>query len=572
MQYLIAPLANHLWQSTAFVAAVAIVCLALRGHSPRLRYWLWLAASLKFLVPFSVLVSLGASFERQPESVPVVQASTVEHVYYAFAPAPASLVTASPHAAAFAWSTLLLSFWAAGFLGVAAWRFRQWRSLCSVRRRAEPVSLAFSVPAVEADSLVEPGVFGIVRPVLLLPRGLRNHLTDEQFETLLAHELCHVRCRDNLSAAMHMAAEAVFWFYPPIWWIGAKLVAERERACDQSVLAQGSSAEVYATSILNVCRCYLESPLPCAPGITGAELKTRIHEIMAGRLSHPLSAMRKAALALAAAVAISIPVAIGVLRAQTLPPPPEYTYEVVSIRPADPNERRSLFGPGPQGGMRAQNVAVVQILTFAYEVPASLLADVPNWAKTERFDVTFTPDREENFGPNTPRDQIAGVFSRQRQRMQAVLRDRFGLVLRAESREVPLYSLTIAKGGAKLTPAATDGAGRKMMMSPGRITAADADMKMLTSLLSNQLGRPVVDETGLEGKYDFVVEWTPDRPMAPPGPGGPGGPAEPPAAGDAGGGGSIFTALAEQLGLKLDSGKGPASVLVVEKIEKPEAN
>lgn len=275
---------------------------------------------------------------------------------------------------------------------------------------------------------------------------------------------------------------------------------------------------------------------------------------------------------LVAAVAIYLLASIGVLAAQTLPPPPEYTYDVVSVRPADPNERRSLFGPGPQGGMRAQNVAVVMMLTFAYDVPASLLADVPDWAKSERFDVTFTPDREESFGPGMPPDQMEGAISRQRQRMQTVLRDRFGLVLRAESREMPIYSLTVAKGGAKLTPAAGDGAGRKMMMSPGRINAADADMKMLTSLLSNQLGRPVVDETGLEGRFDFVMEWTPDGPMM--GPAGtpvPVAPGGPPSVGG-GDGASIFTALTEQLGLKLESRKGPAPVLVVEKIEKPEAN
>jgi uncharacterized protein (TIGR03435 family) len=284
--------------------------------------------------------------------------------------------------------------------------------------------------------------------------------------------------------------------------------------------------------------------------------------------------MRQAALALTALVAISLPVAIGVLRAQTLPPPPEYTYEVVSIRPAASNEPfRSLIGPGPQGGMRGQNVAVVQMLRFAYEVSDSMLADVPDWAKTERYDVTFTPDREElTLGPGLPDDQRDGLLSRQRQRWQAVLRDRFGLVLRVESREMPLYALTIAKGGSKLTPAANDGPGRKMMMSPGRITAQDADMRLLTSLLSNQLGRPVVDETGLEGKYDFVVDFTPDGSIV--GPAGsprPAAPGQPPSRGDASGP-SIFTALTEQLGLKLESRKGIASVLVVEKIEKPEAN
>ncbi|MDA0206578.1 MAG: M56 family metallopeptidase [Acidobacteria bacterium] len=578
MQHLIAPLANHMWQSTAFVAAVAVVCLALRNHSPRLRYWLWLAASLKFLVPFSVLVSLGASFDRPQESVPVVQALTVEQLSYAFAPAPPSLAAAETPAAAVAWSTALLCLWAAGFIGIAVWRFRQWRSLYVIRRQAESVSLEFPVPAVEADSLIEPGIFGIVRPVLLLPRGLRGQLTDEQFETLIAHELCHVRYRDNMTAAMHMAVEALFWFYPPIWWIGAKLVAERERACDQSVLAQGGSAEVYAASILNVCRHYLESPLLCASGITGAELKTRIHEIMERRAGRPLSAMRKAALAIAALVAVSIPVAIGLLRPQTLPPPADYMYGVVSVRPSASNEGDSRIDPDSHGGMQVQNVAVIMLMTFAYDVPAERFADVPEWVTTDRFDVGFTPEREEmSFAPvsrseGISSDQVEGLMSRQRERMQAVLRDRFGLVVRAESRELPFYALTIAKGGSKLTPAAKDGFMR-LLGSRGWFTAKGVDLQELTLGMSNQnlLGRPVVDETGLGGRYDVELKWTPDRSMPPLGARGPVGPREPPG-GDGGGEGSVFAALTEQLGIKVESRKGPASVLVVEKIEKPEGN
>jgi uncharacterized protein (TIGR03435 family) len=224
--------------------------------------------------------------------------------------------------------------------------------------------------------------------------------------------------------------------------------------------------------------------------------------------------------------------------------------------------------------MGAQNAPVIALLTFAYNVPAEQFADVPEWVKSDRFDVTFTPDREETtLEPGMPPDQREGAMSRQRQRMQAILRDRFGLVVRAESRGgQPLYSLTIAKGGSKLAAAANDGPERNMRISPGRITAKATDMKMLTRFLSTQLGRPVVDETGLEGNFDFVIEWTPDGPLM-----GPAGtpiqarPGQPPAAGDASGP-SIFTALTEQLGLKLESRKASAQVLVVEKIEKPEAN
>ena len=569
MQALIGPLANHLWQSTAFVGGVAAACLALRHCSSRLRYWLWLTASLKFLVPFSLLVTLGAFFERPPESLSPVQTATVTQVAFAFAPAPSSLPAEDTPAALSAWPTILLCVWAVGFVAVVGRRFGQWRSLLAVRRLGKPVSIAFPVPVVESNSLIEPGIFGILRPVLLLPRGLRDALSPEQLATLIEHELCHLRCRDHLTAALHMAVEALFWFYPPVWWIGAKLVAERERACDQSVLELGASAEVYAESILSVCRRYLASPLPCAPGVTGADLKTRIQEILARRIDRPLGAGRKAALALAALAAVSIPVAIGALRAQAPPGAPAYTYGTASVRPADPNGLRSLINSGPEGGMQGENVTAMKLLTFAFDVPASQLAGVPDWAQSERFDVAFTPDGEETImTPGMPPDELEALMSRQRQRMQAVLRDRFGLVAEKESRGRPVYALTLAGSGSKLT--ANDDPKPSMRLHPGRVTAEAATMKMVTRFLSAQLGRPVVDETQLDGGFDFALEWTPSRPlMGPDGAPVRVGSGQPSAAGDDP---ALAAALTEQLGLRLESRNQPVSVVVIEKIEKPSAD
>ena len=96
--------------------------------------------------------------------------------------------------------------------------------------------------------MMEPGVFGLFRPVLLLPEGITDNLTPKQFEAILAHELRHVRCFDNLTAAVHMSVEASFWFYPLVWWIGANLMDERERDCDEAVLRQGSQPGDYAES------------------------------------------------------------------------------------------------------------------------------------------------------------------------------------------------------------------------------------------------------------------------------------------------------------------------------------
>lgn len=269
-----------------------------------------------------------------------------------------------------------------------------------------------------------------------------------------------------------------------------------------------------------------------------------------------------------------IPLVAAILSAQN-PSAPEHTYDVVSIRPSDPGQRMSRFGPGPQGGMKAQNLSAIRLMTFAYDVQEFQFVDVPEWAKSERYDVTFTPDKEEAApGPGMPREQADGVFKRQRQRMRAVLRDRFGLVLRTETRELPLYALTIAKGGPKLTKATESNSPPRVMMGRGQMNVTGGSLSMLTGSLSSLLGRHVANETGLEGPFDFKLEWTPDPSMRGPGglPGPPpgAGPGPEPSASDPGV--SIFTALTEQLGLKLESKKGQVPVFVIEKIEKPSEN
>ncbi len=149
--------------------------------------------------------------------------------------------------------------------------------------------------AVRAESptpLIEPGVFGIFRPVLLLPVGIADRLTPAQLKAVIEHELCHIRHRDNLSAAIQMFIETVFWFHPLVWWIGKRMVEERERACDEEVLAIGSEPRAYADAILHICKLYVQSPLVCVSGVAGANLKTRIEEIMANRMVVKLNAGR----------------------------------------------------------------------------------------------------------------------------------------------------------------------------------------------------------------------------------------------------------------------------------------
>jgi uncharacterized protein (TIGR03435 family) len=243
---------------------------------------------------------------------------------------------------------------------------------------------------------------------------------------------------------------------------------------------------------------------------------------------------------------------------------PAYRYEVVSIKRAAPDQTNSGFGNGPQGGMRASNVTPLMTIAFSYHVQDYQILELPAWARSERYEITFTPDKSEiSVEGDVPRAELDGWLSRQRQRMQAVLHDRFNLALHQETRELPSYVLTVAKGGPKLTPAAHPDRGQSMNINNNRIMiCTSTPMKALAEGLAMVLGHPVRDETGLDGAYDFRFEWAPESIMRM---------SEPGVAADSDRP-SIFTALTEKLGLRLDSKKAPVTVYVIDKIDRPSEN
>jgi RND family efflux transporter MFP subunit len=326
----LSPLANHLWQSTLFATAAWLATLALTKNRAAVRYWIWLAASVKFLIPFSWLIDAGSHFARRPAVEPQF-AIVVDVMSRPFAlPAPAARLTGVAQAPSHLAEILLLGLWLCGFaVGVICW-LRWWRQVRANRRTATPLDLGMldvnlPIPVMSSAARLEPGVFGIRKLVLLLPEGITERLTPEQLEAVLAHELCHVRRRDNLTAAIHLVVETVFWFHPVVWWIRTRLVKERERACDEEVVRLGCEPHVYAEAILNVCKLYLESPLLCVSGVTGSNLKKRIQTILTGRVAGNLSFAKKVALATAGMAALAAPIVIGTMhvpaiRAQSRPP------------------------------------------------------------------------------------------------------------------------------------------------------------------------------------------------------------------------------------------------------------
>ncbi|HVW10443.1 MAG TPA: TIGR03435 family protein, partial [Bryobacteraceae bacterium] len=325
------------------------------------------------------------------------------------------------------------------------------------------------------------------------------------------------------------------------------------RDCDEAALSHGSQPADYARGIVSVCQTYTESPLPCAPGISGADLKKRIRDIMAWRGSLPITKTGKAVLIAAAISAISLPFAIGILRAQSLPPAPRYGYAAVSIHKSDPNERNIRFSDGPQGGIRTTNTTPAKMIAFAYHVEDYQIAGAPSWASSESFDVLFTPDVTEKTPDSQAGPQVwEGFWNRNRERMQEVLRDRFGLVLRVEMRELPIYRLLEANGGNKLVRHTDETKRLDITTNNNRqIRATDVTLDLLAAQLSMQFNRPVRNETHIDGEYDFTIDWVPD-PELPEGP--------------------VIEALNKTLGLRVESAKGPVPVYVIEKLNHPTEN
>jgi bla regulator protein BlaR1 len=569
----LAPLVNHLWQSTLFATVAGLVTLVLRRNQARVRYRLWLAASYKFLLPFSWLVSVGHQFEWRtaPAVMPHAFSSVTDIVsgpiFLTALPAAKSSPNYLPVLLLVIWGV-----WICGFLVVTAGWVREWLRIRTIVRAASPLSLDLPIRVVSTPARLEPGVFGIFRPVLLLPEGIASRLAQAQLQAILTHELCHVRRRDNLAAALHMLVEALFWFHPLVWWLGARMVNEREHACDEEVLQSGSQAQVYAESILKVCEFYLESPLNCISGVTGSDLKRRMERIMSNHSGEALNAWRKVFLTTAGVVALAVPLVVGTLTAPQLgAQAPAGTanrpvFELASIKPSSNSPDTLEFGAGDgQGGGRYVTLKI--LVGLAYRLQDFQISGGPGWVSSDRFDVEGKAQ-----DPTADPDQC-------RLMLQSLLEDRFQLRLHRETKEAPIYALVVGEGGPKIKwsadqtsppvngPAPPGVGPNHGAINIGRssLIGNAATMALFTRFLSQRLGRTVIDKTNLTGRFDIQLRWSPDVGEVPFDPGGilftsrANDSSEP----------SVFAAIQDQLGLKLESTRAPVDILVIDHAERP---
>jgi beta-lactamase regulating signal transducer with metallopeptidase domain len=304
-----AGLLDHLWQSSLVALVAWLLTRLLHRNQARLRFTIWLAASVKFLIPFSLLSQAGAQAGQW--LAPARQAMAADLAQMA-APLinPASAFVTS-RSAAMDVALALTMLWTLVSAALLLRWYARWREVRRIVRQASPTSLSAPIPVLASATLSEPGVVGIFNPVLLLPLEITGRLSAKELNAILEHELCHVRRRDNLWAAIHMVVEVVFWFHPLVWWIGSRLVDERERACDEAVLESGMHPRSYAQGILKVCQFYMASKLACVSGVSGANLKIRLEGIMKNQKTDDLNHGRKWLLGAVALAVVGIPLLSG---------------------------------------------------------------------------------------------------------------------------------------------------------------------------------------------------------------------------------------------------------------------
>ena len=616
---------SHLVQSTLFAGAAALLTLAFRANRAQVRFWLWLSASLKFLIPFALLSIAGSHIRAWAPASPLegIGATVPTFSFAAESFRHSSQDTAwgvdsATGARSIDRTTLdqvMVGVWLAGVLCVALIRLRGWRRIRLLIRGSVFIDIAAPVETRVSPGLMEPGVVGWRRPLLLLPQGIAERLSPSEMKAILAHELCHVRRRDNLLALVHMIVEAIFWFHPLVWWISARLIEERECACDEDVVSRGNAPDLYAETILKVCKWSTESPLACVAGVTGGNLKRRIEQIMDARDVPGLSFAKKAALAITGATVLTAPVLVGIadapaIRAQSPSGAPQWqaaagghmAFEVASVKLLKPGSRPFMrygfpldngdsftnpnTGESPHGRFSGA-FPLPDLIEFAYKLSLTpdqaqaLWSHLPKWTETDKVEI------DAKAAGNPTKDQM-------RLMMQSLLVERLHLAVHYETQEMPVYALTPIKPGGlgpKLSrhadgPPCDSSASEPPGVDPdpdaavfppicyvqegwrnrkGRIVVGSRDttMALLAAAIGGKAGRPVVDRTGITDRIDYRIEWTLESNG--PGPNGEEVQPDPHPV-------TFLDAVRDQLGLKLEPTKAPVQSLVIDHVERPTEN
>ncbi|MGE0127316.1 MAG: TonB family protein [Blastocatellales bacterium] len=340
-------LANHLWQATLFAFVVWIAVKSLDQVAARFRYFLWLIALTKFLIPSALLVWLigrtGVDLSLPFEAAQSLASSAVSGMAQAYtevqiifqiaqpaSPAAQTLQADATRANQHPEFYCALTFvWLLGALAVVGrWLIRRWRfarllrgdRIISSGREFDALTRAQSrlamdrkIGLVVSSQICEPGVWRVRHPVIVLPEGVASRLSDEEVEAVMMHELVHVLHRDNLIGTLQMIVCGLLWFHPLAWLIDRRLLAEREMWCDETVIRLGGEPKLYAASLWKVVQFGLGWPVAGVSRAAGSNLTRRIERMLTSNNQLEMTIARRAATYASFFALAFLSVAIGLL-------------------------------------------------------------------------------------------------------------------------------------------------------------------------------------------------------------------------------------------------------------------
>jgi bla regulator protein blaR1 len=556
-----------------------------------------------FAPPMRILLPIAPPTATASSAGPVAMLLTVEPPPRApdeAVSAPPWRVVATPSA-----SIVLFVLWIAGALlflvrvAVGLWQTR------GIRRTALPwrhatltASHRGNVDLLLHDAVPGPMTCGTLHPAIVLPADAR-WWTDEDLHRAIVHELAHVRRGDWLTQSIASAVAAIYWFHPLVWIALRQFALEAEHACDDAVLLRRAEATEYANQLVTLAQRMLHHRNASLVAMAGrGHLPSRVRALLdADRRRGPAGAGWIAVAAVASVLAVASMSAVQIVATQRTDESAQ-RFEVASIKPCrnDPGVegmRRPEFRIPSPDRIVLECVTLERLMHVAYAglgsgrssllnthpLSENIVRGGPPWVRSERFNVEAKAARAVDRGT------LVGPM------LRALLEERFHVKTHRATEEAPLYALTVAKSGFKLKPIADDDCTPEEAVTdvpPGERFRIQTGPKPVCGswstrgdtvnrthfiggmtleefahqLLSSAVDRFVIDSTGVGGRFNFHFTYGMDRGAA----------AGTAAGSDAERGPSIFTALEEQLGLKLERTKGPRQFLIVDSVQRPDPN
>jgi uncharacterized protein (TIGR03435 family) len=590
-------LLHFLWQGAIIVAMYAAARRwGARTLGPNGRYFLACAAlTAMAIAPMVTWILLRGP---TPESVAVtftapMSAARTEPARSIYPSLPSALPSDTDPAMPGAFLSWVVAFWLTGAIAFSLRLLGGWMLAERLRSRmVRPASADWQrtldrlktricvsrpVRLLVSGLLQAPAAVGWLWPVVLVPAGALAGLPSAQLEALLLHELAHIRRHDYLINVLQSVVEAVFFYHPGVWWISGHMRAERELCCDDMAVSITGDALIYARALAEFDAARFIQPAVVAAN--GGSVADRIARLLGQTSTSGRATGGTTTGGTAAALLLILP-AIGAW-AVFAQPAVRPQFEVASVKSSI---NRSVQNVRPLPGRLTADATLQVLIQYAYGVQHFEVVGGTAWMQSERYQIEAKADG------NAKRDRMFLM-------LQSLLEDRFQLKTHHETRDLPVYSLVAAKGSIKLPPPKDDGCvdseadaspewvGAGRMLAPGevetprvrcgtvgvsvgpptgaRMQGGKVAMPELVRMLSRVLGRSVIDRTGFTGLFDLQLDFLPDdtTPSMPP----------PPPGSDITGV-SIAQALRQQLGLRLQSTKGPVEVIVVDHAEPPSEN